>query len=368
MRSILFFLPDLNGGGAQRTVVNLVNHMDRESFRPLLVLGSSKGPYREAVRADVAVAELGKERVRSAVLPLARRIRALDPDALFAPYPDADVALWMAREMAMCKKPMVLRESNHRTAEDVDWGFLKRHMVQRAYRRADRVVALSEGVRQDLLQRYGLRPEVVRTIYNPVDLESIRKRCLESPPPDAFQGVKEGTLRLIGIGRFVRQKGFDLLIRAVSVLREQPIHVTLLGEGPERGSLSRLAEELGIGHLVAMPGFQENPFAWMRQADIFVLSSRWEGFGHVIVEAMACGVPVVAASCLSGPDEIITDGTDGILFAPESVERLAESILRLLKKPEERKRLSAAGVQRAECFDARRVVREYEHLIGELFP
>ena len=141
----------------------------------------------------------------------------------------------------------------------------------------------------------------------------------------------------------------------------------ILGEGSERGPLLDLADKQGIRNVVSIPGFKKNPYAWMKRADLFVLSSRWEGFGHVIVEAMACGVPVLATRCRSGPDEIITDGADGRLCRPESVDDLAEKIGFLVDNPLERKRLAEAGLVSANRYDTGIIVKQYENMFKRLF-
>lgn len=368
MISILFFLPDLGGGGAQRTVVNIVNHLERGRFAPVLAVGSGEGPYRSLVKTDVKVLDLGRTRVRDAIVPLAVKLRKLRPDICFGAYPDSNVALMLARALARVGGSVVLRESNHRSAQEVNWGLLMEKLLSWSYRRADRVVALSEGVRCDMIRRYHLRPENVLRIYNPVDLDRIRclaQHELDRDPPEN-EGGGNGRFRIVACGRLVRQKGFDLLLRAVTGIGAPGVHVTILGEGEERTKLQALARELGIEDRVLMPGFQDNPYRWFRDADLFVLSSRWEGFGHVVVEAMACGVPVLATRCPSGPDEIIADGRDGVLCEPNSVEDLREKIRYLMKHPLERKSLAEAASHSMERFEARYIVSRYEELLGEV--
>lgn len=364
---ILFFLPDLRGGGAQRTVLNILKYLDPKQFKPLLILGSSTGPYAHLIARNVTVIDLRQSRVRRSIFPLARQIARHRPDVMFSPYPDANVALMLAIKIARWKAPAILRESNHRTAQCVDWGILKRALVKWSYHKASMVVALSEGVRKDLIDRYGVRPSRVQTIYNPVDVEHIR--TLSTEKKTVFPFLRNGTkvsLNLIAIGRMVKQKGFDLLVRALSELQDRTIHLTILGEGEERKNLLALVDKLGVEKQVSLPGFDCNPYAWLRAADLFVLSSRWEGFGHVIVEAMACGTPVLATRCPSGPDEIINHGVDGLLCKPESVEDLKESIRVLSENAEMRKRLSVAAGLSANRFDARAIVPQYERLFTKI--
>jgi len=353
------FLPDLRGGGAQRTVVNLFNHLDRSAFDPVLVTGSARGPLLESITDRRGIVDLEKARVREAILPLGKQIITHRPRLLFSAYPDGNIALMIAKFLSRHKGAVILRESNHRSAQGNPWGPIKGCAVAWSYRKADRVVALSNGVRDDLITRYGLQPEKVKTVYNPVELAFIAKAATANCE-DLVE--EKDSFRILSAGRLVRQKGFDILINAVARLRPLNIRLTILGEGEDRKDLLNLAERLGVKERVFLPGFQKNPYSWMGRSDLFVLSSRWEGFGHVIVEAMASGTPVLSTRCKSGPEEIITDGVDGILCEPESVEDMAEKIHFMIRNPDARARLSQAGRRTMGRFEAGRIAKEYEAL------
>ena len=171
--------------------------------------------------------------------------------------------------------------------------------------------------------------------------------------------------RIVAVGKLERQKGFDLLIRAASRLH-LPWTLLILGEGSEKDRLRRLGDDLGVSDRVHLPGFVRKPFPYVAAADLLVLSSRWEGFGHVITEAMACGTPVLATRCPSGPDEIIEDGADGRLCEPASVEALAWNMDDLLRSPEIRRAYAQAAARSVVRFDAPTVVRQYEALFADL--
>ena len=360
MTRILFFLKSLSGGGAERTVLNVVNHLDRTRFEPVLALSSASGHYMDLVRDDVRLAELGGIRVRYGVLALARTIRRLRPALAFATLQQANVALQIAAALSMTGVPTVLRESNYQSLPGRRRGGLLDRAVGWSYRRARHVVALSDGVNRDVRARYGVSAKRIMTIYNPVEIDEIAR--LAATEPEGYAPPPAGSFHVVGAGRLTRQKGFDLLIRALARLNAFPWHLTLLGDGPDRAALEDIARELGVGERVSMPGFVKDPYGWMARADLFVLSSRWEGFGHVIVEAMACGTPVLATRCPAGPDEIITDGTDGRLCAPDSVEALAGALAELAGAPDERRRLASAALASCRRFDVGVIVPQYEQL------
>lgn len=239
-------------------------------------------------------------------------------------------------------------------------------MAAWAYRRADAVVALSEGVRQELVEDYGLASSTTFTLPNPVDIGAIEQaaEAARTDPSSAGRRAKQDGPLLVAIGRLTRQKGFDSLIDAFAALRTEGVRLVILGEGPDRGALEERGRQLGAGDRLIMPGFVETPAAWLAHADAFVLSSRWEGFGHVIVEAMACGVPVIATDCPHGPADILQHGRNGLLvpLGEGLEERLRERIDDLLASPGCRHAFQQAGYSTALTYQSEAIAGRYADL------
>jgi glycosyltransferase involved in cell wall biosynthesis len=357
---VLVYLPSLAIGGAQRTTLNLVNHLGAHGIRPLLALGATSGPMAHEINGSVQTADLRARRARHAVVPLARLIRERRPAVLFAPMPEASVTAAVAWRMSGGRCALVVRESNYRGDPEAAGPAPSRWLLPWAYRQADRVVALSHGVRNDIVDRYTLDPRRVSTIHNPVDLARIE--ALGERPCEVAQRASP---HLLAVGRLIRQKGFDVLLQALAALKSPDAQLTILGDGPERSALTALARTLGISSRVHLPGYVANPYACMKQADLFVLSSRWEGFGHVIVEAMTCDLPVVATRCPFGPEEIITHERDGLLCVSESAADLAVQIDRLIESPELRGRLAAEARHTVQRFSAASVAAQYASVLHE---
>lgn len=361
-KTIIIPLESMKVGGAERTVLNLVNHLDPSRYRVLLALYRSKGGYLSQVQGHVTVVPLQCDRPREAILPLRRLIQHEHPHLVFSTLLYNNVAAVLA---AGKRVPVIVRESNHQTAAGRLRWHPKEWPVRYAYRKATRVVALSQGVADDMVARYGLPRERITTIYNPIDLSAIQTAALQTEAsmiePDA------STFHLVAVGRLERQKGFDVLLYACALLPpSMRWRLTILGEGSERLALESLARELGLEARVSLPGVVLNPYATMRAANLFVLSSRWEGFGHVIVEAMACGTPVLSTRCPSGPDEIITHDVDGWLVEPEDSAALAACIERLILQPDVRRRLSERASQTVLRFSAPDIARQYETLFDSV--
>ncbi len=200
------------------------------------------------------------------------------------------------------------------------------------YPRCDGVIAVSEGVARDLVEAIGLPEGVVEAIYNPVVDEALLARSREAVDHPWLQAGEPPLI--LGVGRLEQQKDFPTLLRAFAALQaRRPSRLVVLGEGRERAALEALAAELGIAERVALPGHVDNPFAWMRRADLFVLSSAWEGFGNVLAEALAVGTPVVSTDCPSGPREILADGRYGPLTPVGDVAALCEAMAATLDRP-----------------------------------
>ena len=355
----LFFLSDLDGGGAQRTTINLVRHWPGDRPRPILAVARPSGaglPWLDGIDP----VDLRSGRLRRSLLPLRRLIRRRRPDVVYSTMVGANIVA-AASMIGLRHAPLhIARETNSHRARG-DLSFAQRAAAGWAYRRAAAVVALSEGIRGELIEDCRLEPGHVVTIHNPVDIEQFRSRAAGAACP--WQG--DGPV-VVAAGRLVRQKGFDILLRAFA---DRPVaggRLAILGEGPEREALVRLAGELGVSDRLMMPGHVAEPAPWFAHAAAFALSSRWEGFGHVLVEAMACGAPVVAFDCPHGPADIVEDGKTGILVPPQDAHALARALDRLIVDREFAGRLRDAGQRAAKRFAAPTIARTYAALFDDL--
>lgn len=357
---ILCFLPDLGGGGAQRTLINLAAAFRQAGHDVTLAAAQPDGPARAWVDPQVRTVPVGAGQLRNALFPLARLIRNERPDVVLSSVLDANIVAVAARALADPARPkLVVRETNsHRARGDI--GVLRQRLARFAYSRADAVVALSEGVRQELIADYALPAASVVTIHNPVDVDALAGEARNSSVPPV---AKDGPW-IMGVGRLIRQKGFDRLISAVAQLQRPDLRLVLVGEGPDRDKLAAQARELGVTLL--MPGFMRQPMHWLAHADLFVLSSRWEGFGHVIVEAMAAGAPVVALDCPHGPRDIIKDRDNGLLVPDGDEAALTSAVTELLDDRDLARRLSETAAKDAARFSSSRIADQYLNLFSRL--
>ncbi len=359
-KTILIPLESMKLGGAERTMLNIANHLPADRWRVVLALYQECGAYLPIVHSSVELRVLHCRRPVQAIMPLSRLIGREQPDVVFSTLLYNNAAAVLA---ARGRVPTVVRESNHQTAAGRSSRSLKERMVRYAYRRASHVIALSDGVLHDCVERYGLPKSQISRIYNPIDLEMIEE--MADRVEDRLLSPGEDLVHLLAVGRLVPQKGFDLLLQACALLPSSlPWCLTILGEGPMRAALHEQAERLGISDRLQMPGSVSNPFATMKAADVFILSSRWEGFGHVIAEAMSCGVPVIATRCPSGPDEIITTEVDGILVDPGDIFEMARAIERVATDRALARRLTQAANTSVRRFAVKEIVGQYDELFS----
>jgi glycosyltransferase involved in cell wall biosynthesis len=325
---IAIFAPSMAGGGAERGAVKLAEGLVRRGFDVDLVLAAAKGPRLEEIPAEVRLVDLRARRVVGSLPGLVRYLRREKPQGLASVLDHANiVALW-ARKLGRYPGRVVVIEQNTLSEAALN-GKTRRdrimpRLVRRFYPWADYVVGVSEGVTEDLAQIIGLPSDKLRVISNPIVAADIGE--LAGAPVD-HEWFDRGEPVFVAAGRLQPQKDFPTLLRAFARVRStRPTRLVILGEGPERGRLEALVEELELMTDVALPGETANPYAYMARSIAFILSSRWEGLPTVLIEAMSCGAPVIATDCPSGPREILADGRYGALVPVGDVAALAAAM------------------------------------------
>jgi glycosyltransferase involved in cell wall biosynthesis len=356
MNPIAFFLPNLNGGGAERISINLLQGMAEKGIPLDLVLGNAEGPYLDQIPKSVRVINLAERRVLKAMLPLSSYLRDYQPSVLLSHQNHANVIAIMAKKISGTNTQLVLVEHNTLSASKITSvaDSVVKKMMKWIYPLADVIIGVSHGVSQDLEHELGLPPGQVVTIYNPIvnsDLFSKAQMPLNHP---WFQ--EHSPPVFLAVGRLTEQKDFTTLIQAFAQLRKKTIaRLIILGEGESRAELEAEIHQLGISEDVSLPGFVDNPYAYMKYAKGFVLSSRWEGLPTVLVEAMACGCSVISTNCPSGPQEILEDGKYGAIVPVEDPSALCHAMLETLANPFSRQLLE----QRAMHFSLEQAVSQY---------
>lgn len=380
-RKLLLLIPNLSGGGAERVALHLQRNLDPVHFETIVGILSEQGEYKAALAPDRyhvaggpwlrSLAETcPKDSVRRGFfhVPLMTSlVRKHRPDIVMTLMADMAIPFAAVRAISpreRTKIRWIVREANntHRVVSEAianrPFRNFINHAIKRTYSTADLVVTPCEGVARGLIENYGLRREKIAVVANPVDLTAIRAAAAEPPAielPKRF---------IVAAGRLAKQKGFDLLLRAFASSRWPSHHLVILGEGSERASLEKLARDLSIAERLHLPGFVANPWSVFSRADLFCLSSRWEGLPNVLIEAMACGTPVVAADCPYGTSEIVRNGVNGIVVRADAWQALREGIDQALGDTERARTRARVARKDVEAFAAEAITGQYAKMLA----
>ncbi len=326
---LAIMLPSLRGGGAERVMLNIANRLAKKQYEVDIVLVSATGPYLADLSKSINVVDLRSRRSITAMPSLIRYLRRRRPQTIVCSMPHINIAGLVARFFSQVMTRVVIVEHNTISQTLANSPSIKTKililLMRSLYRYSHRIVAVSKGVAADLELNVGLPNDSVSVIYNPVVTSKMEQLAQESLLHPWF--TRSSPPVVLGIGRLTYAKNFSLLIESFHDLRKQiDARLMILGEGPDRATLVNLISSLGLSRDVLLPGFVPNPYSFLKNCSIFVLSSRWEGLPTVLIEALACGAPVVSTDCPSGPREILQDGKLGALVPTSDKLALTKAI------------------------------------------
>ncbi|MFD1600086.1 glycosyltransferase [Halobellus rarus] len=363
---LAFYIPNLSVGGAEQVTVDIVNGLAARGQDVELIISHATGELLPKVSDEVRVTILGSTRlpvvgIVAHVPALARYLRRVEPAAIFPQMTHASVTCLAARRLVDVETAVF--PTKHCAFGESDEVTLKSEALRRLatalFPTADGIIGVSRGVADSLIEKMDLDPDRVSVLHNPVEIESIRERANQ---PVDHEWVEDDDVDIVlFVGRLERQKDLETWLRTFARVQEQnpDTRGIVAGKGSQREALQSLAAELGIEDVVSIPGYVENPYRFMHKASTFLLTSRYEGLPTVIIEALACGCPVVATDCPSGPREILAEGEYGQLAAVGDVDGLADAVVQTLADP-----LPAAVLRgRAENFAPDPILDEYERFI-----
>ncbi|MDF1614760.1 glycosyltransferase [Desulfurivibrio dismutans] len=328
---LAIFAPLKAWGGIERKIMILCREFLAQGVRLQLILArGGQVPYPDEFPAGVEVVSLDNRGKRDGVLKMARHLRHTRPRALLTAKDHAAKVALISRYLSRVQVPIYVKITN--TLSETLRRPFKRYSARWLYSYADKLIAVSNGVRSDLINNFAIPPEQIEVIYNPTVTPDIALRCRQ---PVAHPWLADdGPPVIMGLGRLTPQKDFATLLRAFARLRQhRPCRLIILGEGPLRPDLHATACELGIEEDFDLPGYVQDPMPWLARAELFVLSSRYEGLANVIIEALAAGTPVVCTDCPSGPDEILLGGRLGPLVPIGDVDAMSEAMNAVLTSP-----------------------------------
>lgn len=369
----LYIMPDFSGGGPERVSLELLNRLPSLGIETDLLLfrdlREDEGKTLAGTRV-LSVLDSDEKISRHPLKFLTRFLKiARNYDVLIAveeadPWPIYFVAVagfLLRKKVVWAVHTCMSRYLGLRKSSKSGAG--RTRLLSRL---TSKIVAVSGGVRDDLIENLGISSERIEVIYNPNDLSGIQSLSQHViPAEDEHLFAKPVVL---AVNHLTRLKGCDLLISAARMLKDKDIdcNIVILGSGDEEGLLRKMSSDLGVDDMVFMPGFRKNPYPYMARSSAFVLASRLEALPTVVIEAMACSCPVIAADCMTGPSEILDGGKYGTLVGVEDAEGIAASIEELLLDGKKREFLAEAGRTRSRDFDGAIAVKRYAEVLLSL--
>jgi glycosyltransferase involved in cell wall biosynthesis len=367
-RRICFVLPSLNGGGAERAAVQILNGLDPHQWDRSMFLFEREGPYLDEVDASIRIDDAGAATRFGRWRALRRHVAAHRPDVVmaFLSYFSVLSAVRAANTGAKVVFNLQTPMSAFLTDADYHWrrGWHRAAfaaVTRVGYAAADLIIATSHGMSRDLTAAFGIDPAGISVLPNPVDLDRVRAATAE-PVDDSVLPAGDAPL-IVAAGRLAEAKNYPLMIAAFALLRQQmPARLCILGQGELEGELRQMIAARGLTGAVSLAGFRANPWQYIAQADLFLLTSRYEGFGNVLIEAMACGVPVVATAS-PGTRDIVDKDSGGVLVESHTPEAVAAALARILGNRERRTALSQQALASAERFASGHVIARYDGVL-----
>jgi len=369
---LLFLLPSFTFGGAERTSLNLLGGIDKSRFRVCLVTSRKIFPYFEHIEIErfLAVEDLGIETWFCSFKTFIRDIRSIalllkkeQPDLAFGMMHYPSALLVFAKKIFLRSAKVIVspRGPSSEYLRHFEKKFFRKGYLNRIFnffcKYADGIVVPSRGMKEECVGQFSADPEKVTVISNCVDYDDIKRRCEEQVDLD----IPPGFQLIATSGRLEREKNMPLVFKVFSQARRfRDLKLVVVGDGVEKENLIRLAQELGIDKDVIFTGFQRNPYKFIRRCDVFLHTCLFEGFANAIIEAMACGVPVVAVNCPYGPRDIIVQGESGFLVPMNDEKGMVDVLLQLTDNRELRERISEKAVERSKAFSVKNMVNGYE--------
>lgn len=333
---IVFLLPSLAGGGAERVILTLANLFSENGYEVSIVLITDNISYDDHVSSKIKLVKFGSKRVITSFLKLRSFIIKEKPNIIFSTLAHLNIfILFLKLFLRQSSLKYVIRETNTLSEINKSNNSFKirvlHSLVKLQYPKADLVICPSNGVASDLVQNFGINEKKISVIYNPLDFNLISK--LSNEPIRNLNFFNKNEKIIIGLGSLSKQKDFSTLIKAVKEVNKMyNCKLLIIGEGNERERLESLIINLELQGKVLMPGFKKNPFKYLKQSDVFVLSSKYEGLPNSLIQAFLLDIPCIATDCKSGPREILNDGEFGQLVEVGDYYQMSEAIINVFNK------------------------------------
>lgn len=356
MKEICFILPKLGGGGAEKVALYLLNNLNRSRFKLILILTNEGGDYLKDLDKDVRVIELKKKRARYAIFELYLVLKKIQPNVVF--IFSAEIALIIGLFIApfLKKSEFITREINIQSI--LMKNKLKHKLLCLAYKNMSHIISQSKDMTFDLINYTNIDPFKITEINNPVDMKYIDRKLKNST--EIVLPYKKENYNLLCVGRLTYQKGYDLIIDVMSLLKNKNIKLYILGDGPDKEKLNEQIKINNLEDTVFLLGKVNNPYIYMKQTDLFILSSRFEGFPNALLEAGACGTYSICNDSYGGINEIIQNNINGNIISFKNKEAVARLIYEKILEKHDSKKIKESILNR---YSLKIILGKYEKFL-----
>jgi len=325
--TIMFYLPNLHGGGAERITVNFIRELDPQKFSIVLVLVKNIGAYKSLIPAHVIIHDLKINKTIFSLLHIRKLIKTLEPDIVFSTLFRTHYILYMAL-LGLTYKPLIVMRSPNSPSlviKNKQINFIQKKLLDYSYDRADLIIAQTPEMKSEIVRFHNVDKSKIEILINPIDTNLIDSKIKNINNPFDPQYIN-----VVAAGRLGVQKGFDILLESFKkvVLNNSKYRLYILGEdNGEENTLKLLSKELNVEENVTFLGFQKNPYKYFFFSDLYVLSSRWEGLPNTVMENLYLKKPIIATRCIPFMDKLIIDKKNGLLVHVEDIDELSAAIL-----------------------------------------
>ena len=369
---VLMVIHSFSVGGGEKQFLNLIKGLDRNKFE-IEVCSFGLGEYCNELPQDIVyhcIQKKSKYSILKLIAGLAKVIRQRKPDLIYTRMQYATFIANIARSIFRFNVPIVANEEHNRKQEIMNLKnnkiarYLSEKRLEFAYGSSDFVLVPTQGVKEDIVRAYRLNPSLVRVINNSVDIDQIRKSLSHTIQLPSWWN---SSFKLVAFGRLAERKGHDFLLKVFGeVVKKSNSELIFIGDGEQKAELENMVSKMCLTGKVHFMGYVNNPYYYISKCNLFVMSSLWEGFGNVIIEAMACGLPVVVTNFKHGPHEILKGSSCGYIISDRSVNEMSCKIIELYNNRNLLSVLSRNAINRANDFRLNKVVGEFENAFTQV--
>ena len=352
-KKILFLLPSMRGGGSERVISIILNHLDRTQFEPTLVLLQKEGIYLEDLPKELNIIDLKVVKARYGFVKIVKVINKIKPDIVMSTLGHINILVSFLKPLLPKATKYIARESSIVTMNNKNSKYPKilDYLYKKVFNNFDTIIAQSQFMKNDLVNNYLVEETKIKVIYNPLDIQKIENLSLEK---SSF--FDSSLCNILIVGRLSTEKNHKEILHILKMLNEK-FHLTILGDGALKKELFELVKKLEIEDKVSFLDFERNPYKYMKQADVVVSTSLYEGFPNVLIEAIACSTPVIAYNSPGGTGEIIEKGLNGYLIPFGDHLKFCQTLEQLYASPLNKKEIQTS----AERYEVKHIIKQYQN-------